>query len=111
MDKEKALEILSNYMKCSDESEPVDFDNAILQGIEALKKQSLKETECEEKRVLGIKQAAACIRNMHDQPTLADEIIKYVIPHGYKVKRAIIKEILAENITRQALSQEGKEGG
>ena len=34
---EKAIEILTQYMKGSDEAEPVDFDDAVLLGIEALK--------------------------------------------------------------------------
>ena len=34
---DKAIEILSTYMKGSDEAEPVEFDKAIKLGIEALK--------------------------------------------------------------------------
>lgn len=35
---DKAIEILTTYMKGSDEAEPVDFDDAIKLGIEALKR-------------------------------------------------------------------------
>ena len=35
---QKAIEILTTYMKGSDEAEPVDFDDAIKLGIEALKR-------------------------------------------------------------------------
>lgn len=33
----KAIEILTTYMKGSDEAEPGDFDDAVILGIEALK--------------------------------------------------------------------------
>ena len=35
---DEAIKILSTYMKGSDEAEPVKFDDAILLGIEALKR-------------------------------------------------------------------------
>jgi len=36
---DKAIEILTNYMKGSDEAEPVDFDDALILAIEALKRE------------------------------------------------------------------------
>ena len=53
-------------------------------------------TDKERGRILGVKQAAAFVRNLHDEPTIADEIIQYVIPHGYKVKSTINKKLLKE---------------
>lgn len=41
---DKAIEILTIYMKGSDEAEPVDFDNSILLGIEALKRIKAERT-------------------------------------------------------------------
>ena len=35
---EKAIEILTTYMKGSNEAEPVDFDDALMLGVEALKR-------------------------------------------------------------------------
>lgn len=35
---QRAIEILTNYMKGSDEAKPVDFDDATKLGIEALKR-------------------------------------------------------------------------
>lgn len=43
-------------------------------------------------RELGIKQAASFIGGrVTDQPTLAGEIIKYVIPHGWQATNEIVK--------------------
>ena len=47
--------------------------------------------EIEKGRIKGIKQVAAFVRKVYDNPIIADDIIKWVIPHGYKTRSAIYK--------------------
>lgn len=45
----------------------------------------------EQGRILGIRQAASFVRRLYDNPVIADEVLKYVIPHGYKAKDEVHK--------------------
>jgi len=60
------------------ESEEQIADKAL-----ALLQQKIEEAK-KEGRLLGIKQASAFIERIYDQPTIADEMEKWVIPYGYK---------------------------
>ena len=45
----------------------------------------------EQGRILGIRQCVAFLRKFPDEPGLADELLKWVLPHGFKVKSAMDK--------------------
>ncbi len=51
---------------------------------------------CEKARILGIKEAARFVQKIHGEDTLAEEILLWVIPHGYKVQSALDKLLLEE---------------
>ncbi len=59
-------------------------------------KKALK-LEKEKGRLLGIREAARFVKVLHGGDTIADEIIKYVIPHGYKVQSFFNKRWLEKH--------------